>query len=337
VAVESSTLDRLDRALIRGLQVSPRAPFSLLAFTLGTSEQTAARRYRRLHRAGLLRVTAVVRAEGRGETNWIVRIQCRPDGASSLAAALAKRDDVGWVSISGGAAEVVCTVRSRSAEARENLLLQRLPRSATVLGVTTSMTLHAFIAGRPDDWTGFENELTAAQEQQLRNADDTIVEGPLSEDSGGLDAIDFAILDRLVADGRASYAELGAAAGISEGRAARRMHALLQRRMAYLDVDLSPSALGWGVQAQLWMSASPALLNACGEALAALPEVSFAAAVTGPHNLIAAVSCRDHNELYRLLTEQIGTIPGIQNIEVSPRMRVVKEAGTLVEGNRLAT
>lgn len=336
MAVESATLDQLDRSLIRGLQVSPRAPFSLLAFVLGTSEQTAARRYRRLHRAGLLRVTAVIRAEGLGETNWIVRIQCRPDGASSLAAALAKRDDVGWVSISGGAAEVVCTVRSRTAEARENLLL-RLPRSAMVLGVTTSMTLHAFIAGRSDDWTGFENELTAAQEQQLRDADDTVVEGPQSEDVGGLDAIDFAILDRLVADGRASYAELGAAAGISHGRAARRMQALLERRMAYLDVDLSPSALGWSVQAQLWMSASPALLNVCGQALAVLPEVSFAAAVTGPHNLTAAVSCRDHSELYRLLTDRIGTIPGIQSIEVSPRMRTVKEAGTLVEGNRLAT
>ncbi|MBO1754877.1 Lrp/AsnC family transcriptional regulator [Allobranchiibius sp. CTAmp26] len=335
MSVESASLDALDKALVRCLQVAPRAAFSLYAAVLGTSEQTVARRYRRLRTDGVVRVTAVLSTEALGQSNWVVRIQCKPSGTASLAQALAKRDDVGWVSISGGAAEVVCVVRSRTAAAREDLLLERLARTAPVLGVSAAMTLHPFLAGRADDWAGLQHELTAEQERRLRataGGEETIAPAVLTELNPG----DQAILDRLVVDGRSTYAQLAAAAGITEGRAARRLHFLLSLGVAHLDLDISAEAFGWDVSAQLWMTAAPADLEACGQALARIPGVTFAAAITGPHNLMAAVVCRDHQDLYRLVTRQVGAVPGISTLEVSPRMRTVKQAGALVEHSRLA-
>lgn len=335
VSVESASLDELDRALVRCLQVAPRAAFSLYAAVLGTSEQTVARRYRRLRTDGVVRVTAVPSTEALGQSNWVVRIQCKPSGTAALAQALAKRDDVGWVSISGGAAEVVCVVRSRTAQAREDLLLERLARTAPVLGVTAAMTLHSFLAGRSDDWAGLQHELTPDQELRLRttaSGEETTEPAVVTE----LDPEDQAILDWLVIDGRSSYAQLAAAAGISEGRAARRLHFLLGRGVAHLDLDISSEAFGWNVSAQLWMTAAPADLEPSGEALARIPGVTFAAAITGPHNLMAVVVCRDHQDLYRLVTQQVGAVPGIASLEVSPRMRTVKQAGALVEHSRLA-
>ncbi|WP_208051064.1 Lrp/AsnC family transcriptional regulator [Allobranchiibius sp. GilTou38] len=335
MSVESATLDVLDRALVRCLQLAPRAAFSLYAAVLGTSEQTVARRYRRLRGEGVVRVTAVLSTEALGQSNWVVRIQCKPSGTAVLAQALAKRADVGWVSISGGAAEVVCVVRSRTAQAREDLLLERLAQTAPVLGVTAAMTLHPYLAGRADDWAGLEHELTPDQERRLRASvgdEQTAVPAAVTQ----LDPGDQAILDRLVIDGRSTYAQLAAAAGMTEGRAARRLHVLLDRGLAHLDVDISAEAFGWEVSAQLWMTAAPADLEACGQALARIPGVTFAAAITGPHNLMAAVVCRDHEDLYRLVTRQVGAVPGIATLEVSPRMRTVKQAGALVERSRLA-
>lgn len=335
VIEESVTLDHLDRAIIRALQVAPRASFSQYAETLGTSEQTIARRYRRLRTAGVVRVTAVVNTEALGQSNWIVRIQCTPNGTAALAQALAKREDIGWVSISGGAAEVVCVVRSRTAQDREDLLLDRLARTAPVLGMTTAMVLHPFLAGDPDDWAGLQDALSPEQDHRLRSASGP--RGPaIPPRSIAIDADDQAILDAMVIDGRSTYAQLGAAGKTTEGRAARRLHSLMDRGVLQLDVDLAPAPLGWNVEAQLWMRTSPADLDAAGTALAAVPEIGFVAAITGPHNVTASVVCRDHRHLYELITGQVGAVPGIRSLEVSPRMRTVKQAGAMVERNRLA-
>ncbi len=289
-------------------------------------------------------MTAVVNSEALGESTWVVRIRCTPNGTAALAQALAKRQDIGWVSIGGGAAEVVCVARSRSAADREELLLGQLARTAPVLGVSAAMTLHQFRAGRPDDWAGLAGALTSRQEEELRSvaggADGARTPVPQVGDrtpGSEIDDGDEAILNQMVLDGRSSYAQLGACAGMSEGRAARRLHLLLERGIAVVDVDLSSEALGWKVTAQLWMTTAPADLHACGTALAQLPDVTFAAAITGPHNLTAVVVCRDHRALYRLVTEQVGAVPGIRTLEVSPRTRVVKQAGALVARARLTT
>lgn len=339
VIEESATLDDLDRSIIRALQVAPRASFSQYADVLATSEQTVARRYRRLRAAGVVRVTAVVNTEALGQSNWLVRIQCTPNGTAALAQALAKRDDIGWVSISGGAAEVVCVVRSRTAQDREDLLLERLARTAPVLGMTTAMVLHPFLAGAADDWTGLEHMLSSEQDRRLRTAAGG---GPPPAASSTptvttIDTSDQAILDRMVVDGRSTYAQLAAAAEITEGRAARRLHSLIDRGLLQVDVDLAPDAIGWNIAAQLWMQTSPAHLESVGTALAGIPGMSFVAAITGPHNVMAAVMCRDHRDLYQVITRHIGAVPGIRSLEVSPRMRTVKQAGAMVERNRLAT
>jgi DNA-binding Lrp family transcriptional regulator len=73
-------LDQLDRQLIRALQLDPRAAFSRIADVLEVSEQTVARRYRRLRGDGYLRVLGLVSPRVVGATEWLVRIGCRPGG-----------------------------------------------------------------------------------------------------------------------------------------------------------------------------------------------------------------------------------------------------------------
>ena len=64
-----------------------------------------------------------------------------------------------------------------------------------------------------------------------------------------------------------------------------------------------------------------------GAAIAAHPEVAFCAATTGPTNLLISVVCRDSRDLYRYLTERLGTLPLIGEVQTAPVIRVVKRAG----------
>lgn len=330
---ESAVIDTLDRQIIRCLQLAARAPFRQLADVLGVSEQTVARRYRRMRRAGVLRVLGVVRPDALGASTWMVRVQCRPNGAAALATALAKRDDVAWVSLSAGGSEIVCVVRSLSVQAREELLLQRLPRTSPVLGISADVVLHVFVGATvPEDWAGLSGELTPAQTRRVRRLG--VAKPPALTRSAQIDAADRALLDALATDGRAPYGVLAKAAGMSEARAARRLGALLHEGVTYIDVDVATSALGLHSQASLWLTVRPADLDTAGTALAAYGEVAFAAAISGRHNLTAAVYCRDLDALYAFVTTKVGALPGVQSMEILPVHRHVKQAGALVEDER---
>ena len=151
-----------------------------------------------------------------------------------------------------------------------------------------------------------------------------------------LDADDRAILAALAQDGRAGPSQLARAAGISEGRATRRLAALLRCGAVVIDVDVAGPAFGYNAKAALYLRVTPARLPEIGQALAAIPEVGFAAATSGPYNLIAAALCRDLTELYELTSGRIGTLSGVQSMEISPLSRAVKQAGALVgDQNRL--
>ena len=334
LARESTVLDAVDARIVRALQLNPRAGFATIADVLGLSEQTVARRYRRLRRAGIVRVLGVVNPAALGQSTWVVRVRCRPDGTTSLAEALARREDVAWVALSAGGSEITFSVRSRTREQRDHLLVQRLPRTAPVLDIQASVLLHQFVGGRSDDWAGLSARLTGAETARLGATEIPVpsrTTRPIT-----LEPHDDALLATLMRDGRASYAELAAASGLSEGRATRRVAALIDSGAVYIDVDLAAAAMGFTTQANLWMRVAPSALHAAGTALQKMPQVAFAGATSGQHNLSAAVICRTLDELYAFTTEQVGALEGVQTLEVSPVLRHVKQSGALTEGDRLA-
>ena len=326
-------LDDLDRQILRCLQLKPRAPFSQIGEVLAVSEQTVARRYRRLQRAGVLRVIAAVDPRALGQSDWLLRIQTRPDATLDLGRALRQRRDVAWVSVSAGGSELVCAVRSHSQQERERLLIDRLPRTASVLNLSASVVLRRFAGGSASDWVGVRDVLSPAQNRRMGT-------GPTKRNppatATALDDSDYAVLEVLGRDGRAPFSTLARAAGTTEGRVTRRLATLFDAGVLYLDVDLAGAALGFPTSAYLWLTVAPAHLEATCAALAQHDEAPFVAALSGPSNVVASVTCRDLDELYRYVTVKVGAIAGVQNMEISPVLRRLKQAGALVDGDRLA-
>ncbi|MGI5445580.1 Lrp/AsnC family transcriptional regulator [Streptomyces sp. CA-243310] len=321
-------MDHLDLALVQALMIDGRASFSRLAEVLEVSDQTVVRRYRRMRSTGLVRVVGLPLGSRVGLFESWLRVQCTPDAALAVAEALARRPDIAWVTLNSGGTEIHCMTKARTRQDRDVLLLEKLPRTRRVTGVSAHTILRMFTGG-PERWFGIDalrpDQVVALERQP-----------PLPEqDRYALDEAELAMLAVLGQDGRAGYPELARATGLSESTARRRLDRLRDMGAVYFDVEIVPATLGYEAEAAMLLTVDPARLAEVGAAIGEHPEVPFAAAVTGSANLLAVVVCRDTDALYTYLTERIGAVDGIRQVELVPILRTVKRAGMLVEDGRL--
>ncbi|MEV6825094.1 Lrp/AsnC family transcriptional regulator [Amycolatopsis sp. NPDC051102] len=333
---ESDAVGPDDVRIIRALQVAPRASFASIAAAIGLSEGLVRRRYRRLHADGVIRVAGVVNPGALAQSRWLVRLRCRPGSVETIADALAKREDVNWVALSAAGCEITCATQSRTRQQREDLLGRRLPRTAAVLDFNAFAMLRQFMGGRGHYWADLQGVLSPEQEALLGSEGAPFTEAPVvARDPARLTAEDEKILDTLAVDGRAGLVDLAAAANSTPGRVSRRLHDLLTRRVVHIDVEIVAAALGYHARANLWLRVHPSAVKEAGRTLAREPGIAFAAAVSGPHNLHAVAHCRDLDELFEFTSDRLGSLAGLQSMEVSPVLRQVKQAGTLLAGDRL--
>jgi len=317
-------VDDLDRQLAHCLSVSPRATFSQIAAVLGVSDQTVARRYRRLRSTGLLHVVGLENRKKSGSLGWFLRLRCVPGAGSGIGAALARRPDTAWVQLLSGDTEVLCSLRSDAREGPDSLLA-KLPRGGRVVEVSAHSLLHMFtvIPGG----LGFLAVLPPEQVAPLRSPP---ASDPADRSNGPLSEADRALLGPLGVDGRMSHADLAAATGWSESSVRRRLEQLAGSGRMYFHLQLDLPAFGFRSAAWLWLSVPPSELQAVGKALAGFPEVAYAAACTGPANLAACVICHSDQELYQFLTDKVGGIEVIDRIETSPIIRTLKQASVML-------
>lgn len=317
--MDDVTLDAVDRGLVHALRIDGRAPFSRIGAVLGVSENTVARRYRRLRSSGVLRVVGAVNGPRLGHTSWTIRLRCTPDAAGAIAGALAARDDTSFVHLLSGGTEISCNTQTRSADERDALLLEKLPRTRRVIGVSAHLLLRSYAL--PGTWLG-PAVLSEDQAARLRPPAPDDAAQPVEVGDA-----DRALLAALAADGRAGHAELARATGWSESTVRRRAEALRGAGVLQYQVDIEPARLGFHAEARLWTSVRPSALQDVATAMAAHPEVSFVALTTGPTNLVAVVNCRDTEDLARYLTERVAPLDGIATMETAPVIRTVKRAG----------
>jgi DNA-binding Lrp family transcriptional regulator len=328
---KTTTLDALDRRVLHALRMDGRVPFRRIAEVLGASEQTIARRYRRMREAGVVRVLLLPTVTTPGVEWWLVRIGVRPGAATALADAIARRPDTSWVNITSGGSEIVCVTRPGSTAQRDALLLDRLPRTNQVTSIVSHAILRSFASDPLDEWTAFDDPLSEEELAALWRPPAAVgARAPLP-----IEPSDEPMLRVLREDGRAGYAQLAAATGWSAARVARRLEALIDSGAIFIDVDLANELLGFPILANLWMTVSPAELDSVGRRVARLPATAYAGAITGPANLMASVVCRDTAELYEYVSKEIGAIDAVRGVESSLVLRRVKQAGTIMEGSRL--
>jgi DNA-binding Lrp family transcriptional regulator len=282
--VKTNQLDEVDRQLIHALMLAPRASFRQLAGVLEVSDQTIARRYRRLAETAGLRVFGLIDAPRAGWVNWLVRLQTAPGSAQRIADSVAQRPDTRWVRLYSGGAELVFSLQARSPEQRNTLFLRGLPGSRHVTTITAQSVLHEFT---PVAYVGYASALSAAQLAALHQPEpdpkprpepepeqSELMEAPgtgqarIPAGTAMLRAEDDLLIDELARDGRTPVADLAAATHWHESTVRRRIEELRQAGLLYFDLDIDDTVLGVNANVMLWLKVEPASLDAAGRAVA---------------------------------------------------------------------
>jgi DNA-binding Lrp family transcriptional regulator len=324
--------DPLDGQIIHALQLSPRVSFRKIATVLGVTEQTVARRYHRLRRDGVVRVVGLQNPWADDDAHWVCRIHAKPDRIPQLADALVRRPDVSHANVLSGWTDLVCVIRAPLGENREDLLLQRLPRTTSVIDFHIDLVLHTFGDAATMPWTGYGHKLNGEQVEQIlgERPDPASIAEPSSPT-----AEDRPMLDALAEDGRAPHSRLAERTGWSVARVHRRIATLEASGALLYDVDLLPERLGYQLSAMLWLTVAPRHAHSVGERIAAHDRIAFAAAISGTKNLLAIAIFRDVHDLYAYLTDHLGAIEDILGYEISIRTQRLKQSGSVIASGRL--
>ncbi|WP_280236631.1 Lrp/AsnC family transcriptional regulator [Nocardia cyriacigeorgica] len=315
--MDSVALDAVDLGLLHALQVDGRAPFSRIADVLDVSDRTVARRFARLRRSGIVRVTGVVDSGRTGDADWVVRIRIRPAGVEPVVRALVRRPDTAWLTtLSSG--EIICVFRTDAAEPAP---LAALARHRDVLEVEAHRLLRNLMS---QPWHGRTAALSAEQIAAL--------DAPVDDVSGRvrLTELDRRLLPALAIDGRTAYPRLAGTLGWSESAVRRRVDELRRAQVLRFDVEIDAAVLGYTFQCLLWVTAAPAELNSVASALATDREVAFIGATTGSHNLLVFVVCQDADALFEYVAGRVGMLAGVDRVETAAVSRVVKRGGSSV-------
>ena len=139
-----------------------------------------------------------------------------------------------------------------------------------------------------------------------------------------LDAVDRQLVLALQRDGRASYASLAAAVGMSQAGVRTRVQRLLDGGIVQIAAVADPFAFGFTITAMLGITFTGDL-EVIAEATAQMQQVHFVVITAGRYDCLAEVVCIDADDLLTLINGQIRAIPGVINVEVLTYLRLVKQ------------
>lgn len=128
-----------------------------------------------------------------------------------------------------------------------------------------------------------------------------------------VDQTDRSIVHLLIEDGRMPSAEIARRLGnVSERAVSYRIGRLLKDGVVRVCAVVNPKAVGFPVTADILIEVEPGRVLEVARRMAELECVSYVACSTGDRDLSIQVVARDNEELYRLVTEIIGKVPGVR-------------------------
>jgi DNA-binding Lrp family transcriptional regulator len=152
----------------------------------------------------------------------------------------------------------------------------------------------------------------------------------------GLEDVDRDLIRLLQADGRRSYAELARELGIPQRQVRRRLTELCESGVVYIMPVGDPRVLGYRTLAIVAMRARGRPLVEIAADLADLDEVDYVNLTAGRFDLFAQVLCRDLGELLDVTEGAVRVLPGIEEVEVFPYLRVHYQEAAFRVPDRLA-
>ncbi len=141
-----------------------------------------------------------------------------------------------------------------------------------------------------------------------------------------IDNIDYEIVNMLMEDGRMRAAEIARRLGNKSERAVRyRIERMIENNVIRLSAIVNPKGLGMNVVADCWLEVEADSIQDVAKIIAEFENVSYVACSIGETDISVQVMATDTSEVYKLVTEVIGKIPGVRKTTTSIVPLVLKD------------
>lgn len=323
-------MDELDLDLVSALQITPRAPWSLVGEVLGVDAATAARRWERLAEAGAVWLTCFPGPRYL-ETLCMafIEVNCAPGQALDVGERVSRFAGVITTEHVTGDRDLYLTVMNGDLGEFTDFLLSELQGLPGVH--TTRAQVAAELYSQGGDWK--LGGLDPAQRDRLSRSQPRVQQVPITS----LREVDWRLARCLADSPRAAYTELAAEVGVSVSTARRRVEILLGSGIVSIRCEVSRVLAGVPTSATVWASVAPIELPEVTELIAALPETRLCTGITGgPSNLLFSVWLRKPADLQLIETWLGQRFPHLSIVDRALGLRHVKRVGRLLRHGDLA-
>jgi DNA-binding Lrp family transcriptional regulator len=318
----TTSLGQLDQRIIAALQLNGRATWKQVAAAVGTTESTVARRGQQLLDSRTVVVTGVLDHLRCGlGISLQVRLRCRPGTANVVAEALAELPVTRFVAVVTGSADVAAEFVLPHHRDVAAVLVDGLPRPDDIVETEAMLVVRKFSA--EEEW---DAGLLGPEAVALLRPDGARSGHREWHEAEQLSAQEFAIAKVLAADGRASYAQIASAVGVSDSTAARRVESLIRRGCLRFRTVFEPALIGLDVEFLQWLTVEPGELENVGAQLAKQGSTGYVSATAGRFNLCLHGVLPGYGDLYHYMTAVVGALPGVHAADMTLQARTLKRA-----------
>ena len=319
---EGVTLDDLDRRLVAALQLNGRASWSQVARAVEANESTVARRGQQLVDSGVVGVVGVLDHLRCGlGISLQVRLRCRSGATGAVAEALTELAATRFVTVVTGSADVAAEFVVTDHRDVTRVLVDDLPRPDDIVETESMVVVRKFSA--VEEW---DTGLLGPRADAILRPDGVLAGHREWHEPERLTELEFAIARVLAADGRASYAQIAAAVGVSGSTAARRVESLVRRGCLRFRTLFETPLIGLDVEFMQWLAVEPAELENVGAQLAKERSTQYVSATTGRFNLCLHGVLPGYGDLYHYMTHVVGALPGVRTADMTLQARTLKRA-----------
>lgn len=142
--------------------------------------------------------------------------------------------------------------------------------------------------------------------------------------SHAVDDLDRRIIKMLQRDGRMANTEIARALSVTETTVRKRIAQLLDEDLINIVAVPTPAAVGMNLSAIIGISLKLTAIHTVGEHLRGLPEVRYVGMSAGRYDVMVEAFFADQEHLLEFVTDRLGSIEGIEDVETSIILKVVK-------------
>lgn len=304
---ESEEFTERDLELITALQIAPRASWEDLSEVLGVHASTLSRRWSRLLESGLARTSVAPGPElSRVIDMAFVELTCQNNKVQEVVDQLMPDERLMSIQFVAGSAHLLLTVAAAEHGLADFLLTTIGGMDGVLHYAVRSITGQVFAANK---W-----HFRALPAQKLRALAQLHQESIASGEGAGLEmrGVNRTLIRALAIDGRASFRELAAIAGISPVAAARRVNRLIGGGYINIRCDVARRGSGRSFSAVLWGSMEPRKIPGIDDVmLERVAALRIMATVTGTNNIHMVAWLNNPLDLPAVEQELLDAIPGL--------------------------